>query len=128
MDLYLRLPDPPDASELSSSDQINNAFIIVRKKERIGGELQNIAWAAEDLSFAEKAGDKVLKRLAFSHDNDLVSMADIFIGRAVESHDESVFKWRRRCRVIEKIEPESRRPCREIGVRSGNSHASAPAL
>ena len=103
--------------------EIHNSFIVVGEKKRVGIEFQNVARPADDLAILKKAGYEVLQALALSHDNDLVSVADRLVCRAMQRNKKCILDSGGRVSV-EKIEPKGRASGREKGIRS--SHISAP--
>ena len=64
--------------------------MIVSKQERIRTELHDVARAAVDGFALQKAGHKVPRAFALSHDDDLVTAADVFVRRAMKRDDERI--------------------------------------
>src|SRR5688572_33442175 len=66
--------------------------MIIRKQKRTGVELHDVARTAVDRFTLQEAGYEILQLLAFSHDDDLVAPAGVFVGRSVKRYDKGVFQ------------------------------------
>ena len=82
---------------------VNDPFVIVSEKEAVRVELVDITGTAYDHAIREKAGDQVVNWFAFSHDDNLVAVADSFVGRAVQGDEKATVdrRWRIAAEIIE---------------------------
>ena len=66
--------------------------MVIGEEERIGADPHYVAWTSDDVVALKKAGNEILHRAAFSHDHDLVAVADSLVGRAVKRLEKGIFK------------------------------------
>ena len=105
-------------------NQIDNSCTIIGEKKRIRVELHDVARTSENFTILQKAGDEVLRTLAFAHYDYFVAVADPLVGRAVKRYKKSILDRGGCIRIAEIFKTESRAVGWEICIRAGHIAAS----
>src|SRR5689334_5216234 len=79
----IRMTNSSPGASMLCPNQIDNSCTIIGEKKRIRVELHDVARTSENFTILQKAGDEVLRTLAFAHYDYFVAVADPLVGRAV---------------------------------------------